>query len=58
MKRTYGPGSDPTGWLRQYHRPPAGAPTLVVFPHAGGSATGYYTLSWGGGAHPRRRARG
>ncbi|KOU25090.1 thioesterase II family protein [Streptomyces sp. WM6368] len=45
MKRTYGPGSDPTGWLRQYHRPPAGAPTLVVFPHAGGSATGYYTLS-------------
>lgn len=45
MKRTYGPGSDPTGWLRQYHRPPADAPTLVAFPHAGGSATGYYTLS-------------
>ncbi|MFJ3726407.1 thioesterase II family protein [Streptomyces sp. NPDC090045] len=45
MKRPYGSGSDPTGWLRSYHRPPAAAPTLVVFPHAGGSATGYYSLS-------------
>ncbi|MFE5492852.1 thioesterase II family protein [Streptomyces virginiae] len=45
MTRTYGPGSDPTGWLRQYHRPPVEGPTLVVFPHAGGSATGYYTLA-------------
>ncbi|MGW6617708.1 thioesterase II family protein [Streptomyces erythrochromogenes] len=45
MKRPYGPGADPTGWLRRYHRPPVEGPTLVVLPHAGGSATGYYTLS-------------
>ncbi|WP_043193911.1 thioesterase II family protein [Streptomyces sp. NRRL F-2664] len=45
MTRRYGPGSDPTGWLRRYHRPPVQGPTLVLFPHAGGSATGYYTLA-------------
>ncbi|MFI0976473.1 thioesterase II family protein [Streptomyces sp. NPDC021093] len=32
-------------WLRQYHRPPRDSPTLVVLPHAGGSAGAYRALS-------------
>jgi surfactin synthase thioesterase subunit len=38
-------GNDCTGWLRQYHQAPEDGPLLVVFPHAGGAATGYYGLS-------------
>lgn len=33
------------GWIRQYHERPAGGPTLVCFPHAGGSAAAYFQLS-------------
>ncbi|MEV5511075.1 thioesterase II family protein [Streptomyces orinoci] len=33
------------GWIRQYHHPRGDAPTLVCFPHAGGSASAYFALS-------------
>ncbi|MCX4904329.1 thioesterase II family protein [Streptomyces sp. NBC_00878] len=33
------------GWIRQYHNPRGDAPTLVCFPHAGGSATSFFSLS-------------
>ncbi|AXL87379.1 thioesterase [Streptomyces sp. CB09001] len=36
---------DQSGWIRQYHDPAAGGPTLVCFPHAGGSAAAYFRLS-------------
>ena len=36
---------DRSGWIRQYHEPAAGGPTLVCFPHAGGSAASYFRLS-------------
>lgn len=32
-------------WLRRYHPAPAGAPTVVLFPHAGGAASFYVPLS-------------
>lgn len=32
-------------WVRQYHEPRSDGPTLVCFPHAGGSASAYFTLS-------------
>ncbi|WP_329619111.1 alpha/beta fold hydrolase [Streptomyces sp. NBC_01255] len=33
------------GWIRQYHTPRGDTPTLVCFPHAGGSASAYFALS-------------
>ncbi|MGW2748304.1 thioesterase II family protein [Streptomyces sp. NPDC001450] len=33
------------GWIRRYHSPRGDAPTLVCFPHAGGSASAYFALS-------------
>ncbi|MEU9997442.1 alpha/beta fold hydrolase [Streptomyces sp. NPDC050848] len=37
----------PTGtpWLRRFHTAPAGAPRLLVLPHAGGNASYYFPLS-------------
>ncbi|WP_067456465.1 thioesterase II family protein [Actinomadura macra] len=32
-------------WLRRYHPAPDARVRLVCFPHAGGSASGYYTMS-------------
>jgi pyochelin biosynthetic protein PchC len=32
-------------WLRSYHPVPPGAPAVVCFPHAGGSASFYFSLS-------------
>lgn len=32
-------------WVRQYHEPRGDGPTLVCFPHAGGSASAYFSLS-------------
>lgn len=32
-------------WVRQFHEPAADGPTLVCFPHAGGSASAHFTLS-------------
>ncbi|TLQ48315.1 alpha/beta hydrolase [Streptomyces marianii] len=40
---TYKPGHG--GWIRQYHEPGGDGPTLVCFPHAGGSAATYHSLS-------------
>ncbi|MFH8516827.1 thioesterase II family protein [Streptomyces gelaticus] len=40
---THKPGHD--GWIRQYHEPGGDGPTLVCFPHAGGSAATYHSLS-------------
>ncbi|MFJ3586821.1 thioesterase II family protein [Streptomyces sp. NPDC090127] len=34
-----------TPWLRRFHTAPAGAPRLLVFPHAGGNASYYFPLS-------------
>ncbi|WP_165986539.1 thioesterase II family protein [Streptomyces sp. YIM 98790] len=33
------------GWIRRYHRPKNNGPALVCFPHAGGAATAYHSLS-------------
>ncbi|MEW2132080.1 alpha/beta fold hydrolase [Streptomyces sp. NPDC005435] len=37
----------PTGtrWLRRFHTAPAGAPRLLVFPHAGGNASYFHPFS-------------
>lgn len=32
-------------WLRRFHEVPPGAPLLICFPHAGGSATWFYSVS-------------
>ncbi|MFB7852954.1 MULTISPECIES: thioesterase II family protein [unclassified Streptomyces] len=40
---TYRP--DHEGWIRQYHEPGGDGRTLVCFPHAGGSAVTYHSLS-------------
>jgi len=34
-----------TPWIRQFHEPAADGPTLVCFPHAGGSASAHFSLS-------------
>jgi surfactin synthase thioesterase subunit len=36
---------DASLWIRRFHPAPAGAPRLVCFPHAGGSASFYYPVS-------------
>ncbi|MFI6004916.1 thioesterase II family protein [Streptomyces sp. NPDC051366] len=36
---------DRSRWIRRYHEPVADGPTLVCFPHAGGSAATYFRLS-------------
>lgn len=36
---------DPADWIRGYHKASPGAPTLVCFPHAGGSASYYHPVS-------------
>jgi pyochelin biosynthesis protein PchC len=41
-----GGGSGETGaWLRRYHESESGAPRLLCLPHAGGSASYFFTLS-------------
>ncbi|WP_181777621.1 thioesterase II family protein [Amycolatopsis pittospori] len=35
----------PRGWTRRFHPAPAAGTRLVVFPHAGGSASAYHSLS-------------
>ncbi|MFJ7153490.1 thioesterase II family protein [Streptomyces sp. NPDC101118] len=39
--------AEPTGtpWLRRFHTAPAGAPRLLVFPHAGGNASYFFPFS-------------
>ncbi|HEV2634115.1 MAG TPA: alpha/beta fold hydrolase [Actinocrinis sp.] len=39
------PPMDASLWMRRFHPAPAGAPRLVCFPHAGGSASFYYPVS-------------
>jgi pyochelin biosynthesis protein PchC len=36
---------DSDAWIRRFHPGPAGAPRLVCFPHAGGSASFFYPVS-------------
>lgn len=36
---------DNDSWLRRYHPAPDGAPRLLCFPHGGGSAGSYFSLS-------------
>ncbi|CAM5563292.1 thioesterase II family protein [Streptomyces aurantiogriseus] len=43
--RTGRPAADHDTWIRRYHRPRGNGPTLVCFPHAGGAATTYHSLS-------------
>ncbi|WP_055480217.1 thioesterase II family protein [Sphaerimonospora mesophila] len=38
-------GGDPDMWLRRFHRGAATGPRLVLFPHAGGSASYFHGLS-------------
>lgn len=34
-----------SAWIRQFHEPAVAGPTLVCFPHAGGSASAHFPLS-------------
>lgn len=38
-------GADPGLWLRRFHEDPGAGPRLVLFPHAGGSASYFHGLS-------------
>jgi surfactin synthase thioesterase subunit len=45
MKSTRRHDSVHSSWIRQYHESRGDGPTLVCFPHAGGSASAYFSLS-------------
>ncbi|MFD7052730.1 thioesterase II family protein [Streptomyces mirabilis] len=45
MKSTRRHDAVRSSWIRQYHESRGDGPTLVCFPHAGGSASAYFSLS-------------
>ncbi|UFQ18654.1 MULTISPECIES: thioesterase II family protein [Streptomyces] len=45
MKSTRRHDTVPSDWMRQFHEPRGDGLTLVCFPHAGGSASAYFSLS-------------